>query len=129
MSRDSGIEVLKETEGTGIAAEKDDRVEYNVRIFLNRGDEVPLNEEQMKYARPEDTSVFEDGRVLINHRTVLGKRQAIAGIEKSLYGMKAGGYRRIKVSPHLAYRAEGVPGLIPPNAVLTVEIWVRNIER
>jgi FKBP-type peptidyl-prolyl cis-trans isomerase len=39
--------------------------------------------------------------------------------------MKAGGYR--KVSPHLAYREKGMAGLIPENAVLVIEIWLREI--
>jgi FKBP-type peptidyl-prolyl cis-trans isomerase len=42
--------------------------------------------------------------------------------------MQAAGYRKIRVSPHLAYRDRGVPGLIPANAVLLVEVWVREVK-
>jgi hypothetical protein len=38
--------------------------------------------------------------------------------------MRVGGRRRLRVAPHLAYREAGVPGVIPPNALLTVEIEV-----
>jgi len=31
------------------------------------------------------------------------------------------------VSPHLAYRDKGVPELIPPDAVLICEIWLRHV--
>jgi FKBP-type peptidyl-prolyl cis-trans isomerase len=41
--------------------------------------------------------------------------------------MKAGGYRKVRVSPHLAYREKGIAGLIPENAVLVIEIWLREI--
>ncbi|HKO31768.1 MAG TPA: FKBP-type peptidyl-prolyl cis-trans isomerase, partial [Nitrospiraceae bacterium] len=61
------------------------------------------------------------------HTTVLGRRQAIAGIEHALMGMKVGGYRKVRISPHLAYRDKGIPELIPSNAVLVVEIWLRAI--
>ena len=65
--------------------------------------------------------------MLVEHRIVLGKRHAIPGIEQSLFGMKPGGYRKIKISPHLAYREKGIPGLIPANALLTVEIRLRQV--
>jgi hypothetical protein len=32
------------------------------------------------------------------------------------------GDRRLRVGPHLAYRAQGVSGLIPPNAKLVFEV-------
>jgi FKBP-type peptidyl-prolyl cis-trans isomerase len=63
-----------------------------------------------------------DGVSLIDHRIMLGRRQAIAGVEHALIGMKVGGYRKIRISPHLAYRDQGIPDLIPPDAVLLVEI-------
>jgi FKBP-type peptidyl-prolyl cis-trans isomerase len=69
----------------------------------------------------------EDGYRFVDHRTILGKRQAIPGIEHALAGMKAGGYRKVRVSPHLGYRDRGLPGLIPANAVLIVELWLREL--
>ncbi len=68
-----------------------------------------------------------DGVTFIDHTIVLGQRQAIAGVEHALIGMKAGGYRKVRISPHLAYRDKGIPDLIPANAVLVVELWVREI--
>lgn len=123
----AGLEIIEDDEGAGKAAERGDRVTYNVRIFLNRGDEVPLNEAQVRTGFPEERLRREGGRVLIDHQTVLGQREAIAGIEKALFGMKRGGHRKIRVGPHLAYRQQGIPGLIPPNAVLTVDVWVRDV--
>ena len=52
----------------------------------------------------------------------LSRRETIAGLRYGIVGMRVGGVRRITVSPHLAYGDRGVPGLIPPNAVLIFEV-------
>jgi FKBP-type peptidyl-prolyl cis-trans isomerase len=69
----------------------------------------------------------EAGVTLVDHTIVLGRRQVIAGLELALMGMKVGGYRKVRIGPHLAYREKGIPDLIPPNAVLVVELWLRMI--
>lgn len=118
--------MLEERVGDGQAAEKGDRVVYNTRIYLNHGDEVPLNEKQAAFLSEEMLRV-EQGGALVDHTIVLGRRQAVAGIEHALTGMKAGGYRKVRISPHLAYRDKGVPDLIPSEAVLICEIWLRHL--
>ena len=126
MKRMSGLKLLDEREGTGAPAKNSDRVVYNTRMFLNQGDEVPLNDIQAKQL-PQEMVRVEDGVILIDHTIALGRRQAIAGVEHALMGMKVGGYRKVRISPHLAYRDKGIPDLIPPEAVLVVEIWLRAI--
>jgi FKBP-type peptidyl-prolyl cis-trans isomerase len=123
----SGIKLLEEREGTGQAADKGDRIIYNLRIYLNRGEEVPLNERQAEHLPKEMIRTDDAGRLLIDHKTTLGSREAIAGVEYALIGMKPGGYRKVRVSPHLAYRDVGIDGLIPPDAVLIVELWLRKL--
>ena len=124
MKRLSGLKILAEQEGEGQPAQKGDRVTYNCRIFLNKGDEVMLNAKQVDQL-PKDMIRVVEGERFVDHKTVLGSRQTIAGVEHALTGMKAGGYRKVRVSPHLAYRETGIPDLIPPGAVLVVEIWLR----
>jgi FKBP-type peptidyl-prolyl cis-trans isomerase len=126
MKAKSGIKLLDELEGSGEAAKKGDKVVYNVRIHLNKGEEVPLNERQAENL-PVNMLRTEKGRRLVDHEVILGKRRAIAGIEYALIGMKAGGYRKVRLSPHVAYRDEGLTDLIPPNAVLNVELWLRQV--
>ena len=41
---DSGLKLLEDIPGTGAVARKGDRVTYNLRLFLNQGDEIPLDE-------------------------------------------------------------------------------------
>jgi hypothetical protein len=126
MKRLSGLKLLDEREGGGQPAQRGDHVIYNCRIFLNRGDEVLLNAKQAEHF-PKDMIRVVEGETFVDHKTTLGSRQTIAGVEQALIGMKAGGYRRVRVSPHLAYRDKGVPDFIPANAVLVVELWLREI--
>ena len=128
MNRLSGLTLLEEREGEGRSAERGDRVVYNSRLFLNKGDEVPLNEKQVQHL-PQDMVRVEAGATFVDHKTLLGSRQTIAGVEHTLIGMKVGGYRKVRVSPHLAYRDKGIPDLVPPDAVLICEIWLRDIVR
>ena len=122
----SGITLLEDKPGQGPPAAREDRVLFNMKIWLNRGDEVPLNAVQAQHVRARMLRNV-NGEQLVDHTIRLGKREVIAGIERSLTGMSAGGYRKVRVSPHLAYRDKGLPGLIPEDAVLVVEIWLRQI--
>ena len=122
----SGIKLLDERAGMGLPANKGDSVIYNLKIFLNKGDEVPLNQRQAEYL-PVQMIRTVDGDRFVDHKTVLGSREAMAGVEYSLIGMKTDGYRKVRVSPHLAYRDEGLGELIPANAVLIVELWLREL--
>jgi hypothetical protein len=123
----SGIKLLEEREGTGKPAGKGDRIIYNLRIYLNRGEEVPLNDRRAEHLPKEMVRTDDAGRRLVEHKITLGSREAMAGVEYSLIGMKPGGYRKLRVSPHLGYRSAGVDGLIPPDAVLIVELWLREL--
>jgi FKBP-type peptidyl-prolyl cis-trans isomerase len=126
MKRISGLKLLDEREGDGPSAQKGDRVMFHMRLFLNKGDEIPLNETQAKHLPKEMIRVV-DGMTFIDRTIVLGRREAFAGVEHALIGMKVDGYRKVRISPHLAYRDKGIPNLIPPDAVLICEIWLRDI--
>ncbi len=126
MKQLSGLTLLEEREGDGRVVQIADRVVYNVRLYLNKGDEVLLNEKQVKYV-PKEKIRIQDGVTLIDRTVTLGRREVMAGIEHALIGMKVGGYRKVRISPHLAYREKGISDLIPPDAVLVVEIWLRAV--
>ena len=110
----------------GDVARKGDRVTYNLRLFLNQGDEVPLDELQRKHLSDDQIRVDGD-REVVDRVVTLGKREVVPAVERGLIGMRVGGYRKLRASPHLAYRHGGIPGVIPENAVLIVELWLRAI--
>lgn len=126
MKRLSGLTLLEEREGGGRPAQRGDQVVYNSCTFLNKGEEVRVQEEQIR-SLPKDVIRIVDNATLIDHTTQRGSRQTIAGVERALIGMKVGGYRKVRISPHLAYRDKGVLGFIPADAVLVVEVWLRAI--
>lgn len=105
MSEIKGIEVTDLRVGTGAKATTEDSVAVDVRMFLHRGDEVAL-------------SPAFGPRMLI----ALWRRDSIAGLLKGIPGMHVGGLRQIVISPHLAYGEAGLPGRIPPNALLRCEV-------
>lgn len=50
----------------------------------------------------------------------------IPGLFYGMEGMRVGGKRTLKVSPHLAYGDQGIEGVIPPNAVLEIEVKIHK---
>lgn len=127
MNIKKGIKLLEEREGEGPPAEKGDHVYYNLRAYLSKGEEIIVNERYRDI--PEQFFTEDEKGLLINWSCVIGRRNAVAAVEYSLIGMKVGGYRKIKATPHLAYRDEGVPGKIPPKAVIIFEIWLKELNK
>ena len=74
----SGIKLLDEREGAGDRAKKGDRVIYNLKLYLNKGDEIPLNERQAENL-PARMIRHEQGYRFVDHSIELGSRQAMAG--------------------------------------------------
>lgn len=121
------IEVIEERIAEGRAARKGSMLAYSARFFLNRGDEVtPDHESIRRYGAALSIRIVEDV-ALIEHQILLGKRRAIAGVERALVGMSAGSYREVLIPPQLAYGANGLGDLIPPNALLRAKLWVHVV--
>jgi hypothetical protein len=134
MNIERGVRLLEEKKGSGLAAKRGDHITYNLRIYLNRGDEIPINNiretdrENLKQNYP-DMFTNEEGYKFLNFNTRLGRRDVLKGIEYSLSGMREGGYRKVKLSPNLAYQSKGIPGKIPFNAAIICEIWLRKVKK
>ena len=105
----SGLKVTDVTVGAGAVAERGKSVAVHFRCFLRRGELI--------------SSTYERGEPF---RFVVGKRQAIAGFDYGVEGMRVGGTRCIIVSPHLGYR-DAILTSIPPNAVLRFEIELLEV--
>ncbi|MHC9061652.1 FKBP-type peptidyl-prolyl cis-trans isomerase [Nitrospira sp. CMX1] len=85
-----------------------------------------MQEAQIRYL-PEEMIRVVDNATLVDHTTRLSSRQMVVDVEHALMGMKVGGYWKIRISPHLAYRNKGVPGSISADASMVVEVWLRAI--
>ncbi|GAB4409015.1 MAG: hypothetical protein Fur0044_02480 [Anaerolineae bacterium] len=100
------IQIEELRPGSGPTAERGQAVTIHYTGFLNQGDKFQEN----------FTCTFR-----------LGSREVIPGLEYGVEGMRVGGLRRVRVGPHLAYGAAGVPGIIPANAVLTFEVELLDV--
>jgi FKBP-type peptidyl-prolyl cis-trans isomerase FkpA len=98
------IEELKIGDGETAVRNSTVRVRYDG--YLNRGD------------------AFQQA---IEYTFDLDRREVIAGLRYGVEGMKVGGRRRIRVGSHLAYGANGVPGVVPPDAVLVFEVELLEV--
>ena len=94
----SGLRVENLQIGEGRMAERGARVTVRYTGYLNRGDVFQAN---------------------VVAAFVVCDRSTIAGLSWGVAGMRVGGRRRLHVGPHLAYRGQGVPGVVPPNAKLS----------
>jgi FKBP-type peptidyl-prolyl cis-trans isomerase len=106
----NGLKITELVIGDGALAEQGKVAVTHYRGFLSQGEQF-----RSSYDVDEPVSIR------------IGSRDIIAGVEKGIVGMRVGGKRRLKVSPHLAYRDVGAPG-IPPNAVLIFEIELLDVQ-
>ena len=78
-----------------------------------------------KHGKKFDSS-HDAGRTAIDFS--LGAGRMIAGWEKGVPGMKAGGKRTLIVPPELGYGARGAGAFIPPNATLVFDIELLKVQ-
>jgi FKBP-type peptidyl-prolyl cis-trans isomerase len=97
----SGLDIAERKVGSGVAAHRGDTVTVRYSGYLNRGDAFQTD---------------------VTTEITLGERRVIAGLERGVEGMRVAGIRSLRIGPHLAYRNIGVPGVVPPNAVLVFEV-------
>ena len=121
----SGIEILADRPGTGDPVERQQIYRMRIRMWLNRGDPVRWQHP----SGPVDTARLEDdGAALVSDLRV-DRENLVAGIFQGIDGMRVGGLRKLKISPHLAYGARGIPGIIPANAIVVAEVEIINQSR
>ena len=93
---------------------------YHVRLkmWLNRGEPIRWEHPwgMIDHARLED-----DGETLFTDLRI-DRENLFAGLFQGIEGMHIGGTRKLKISPHLAYGKAGIPGKIPAQALIIVEI-------
>ena len=77
-----------------------------------------------------DGSVVDSSRDLgVPVEFVLGDEALPLGLEQGLYGMRLRGERLVTVPPQLAYGAEGIPGMVPPDSTIDFLVELVQIEQ
>ena len=71
-----------------------------------------------------DTAVLEDDRATLTTDVRINREALISGLFYGIEGMRVGGIRKLRISPHMAFGERGVPGIIPEDAVLVAEITI-----
>ena len=115
-----GIELLSEELGSGAPIEKHKFYQMRLRMWLSRGDPVRWAN---AWGLIDRARIEDDGATLVTDLQV-DREFMFAGLFYGVQGMLIGGTRKLRIAPHLAYREAGIPGSIPPNALLTVEVQV-----
>ncbi len=115
-----GVDLLSETPGAGPEVQRHSFYQFRLRCWLSRGDPVKWSEPWGLLPRAH---LEDDGTTLVADLRV-DRESMFVGLFYGVHGMRVGGTRKLRIAPHLAYREEGVPGVIPPNALLTVEVTV-----
>ena len=116
----SGLTLLVDTPGTGEPIRRQHNYQIRLRLWLNRGEPVRW---QTAWG-PTDVARLEDDGATLLTEVRIDRRSLINGLFYGVEGMRVGGMRRLEIAPHLAYGEEGVPGTIPPAAVLIAEITI-----
>ena len=116
----SGLTLLTDLPGSGDVIRRQQNYRIRLRLWLNKGDPVRW---------PEQWGVEGALRCDDNGETVIklvriDRVSLVNGLFYGIEGMRVGGTRCLEIAPHLAYGEAGVPGVIPPNAVLTAEVTI-----
>jgi hypothetical protein len=112
-----GIDLLADIPGGGSPIKRHNWYQIRLRMWLQCGD--PIRWSSAWGASP--ARLEDDGATLVTHVRI-DREQLIAGLFYGCEGMNVGGKRKLQIAPHLAYHEQGVPGVIPANALLTAEI-------
>jgi hypothetical protein len=115
----SGVTLLVDIPGNGEAVRRQHTYRIRLRMWLNTG-------EALRWTAwgPLDADMLADnGETLITERRI-NRGTLINGLFYGVDGMRVGGTRRLEIAPHMAYGDAGVPGVIPPGAVLIAELTV-----
>ena len=116
----SGLTLLTDLLGSGDVIRRQQNYRIRLRLWLNKGDPVRWPEQWgVEGALRSD----DNGETLIK-LVRIDRVSLVNGLFYGIEGMRVGGTRCLEIAPHLAYGEAGVPGVIPPNAVLTAEVTI-----
>ena len=112
--------MLEDVPGLGPALQRQRFYRIQLRMWLNKGEPVRW---QAPWGLLTNAVLKDEGQTLVTD-VRLDRVFLISGLFYGVEGMCVGGTRRLKISPHLGYREEGIPGVIPPGSVLIAEVTI-----
>jgi hypothetical protein len=116
----SGLTLLTDVPGSGEPVRRLHNYRIRLRLRLNRGEAVRW---QTAWGPVGTATLEDDGETLLTE-VRFDRRSLINGLFYGIDGMRIGGTRRLEIAPHLGYGEQGVPGIIPGNAVLIAEVTI-----
>jgi len=122
MKLRKGLEILADIPGIGDEIQKLKSYRMKIKMWLNKGDPVIWRDDIPK--QMQDFATVSPGRTELTEVHRYHRENIILGIYYGIKGMRIHGIRKFKISPNLAYGEKGVDGIIPPNALLIVEITI-----
>lgn len=117
-----GVKLLEEVPGNGRPVRRQAIYVLAIRITLNKGDVIKAANRCISHTIDPNLKLHDDG--FLESRVRIDRGNLINGIFYAVEGMKVGGYRKVAIAPHLAYREKGIPGIIPENAKIIAELKV-----
>lgn len=115
----SGVDMLADISGTGELVRRQHNYMVRLRMWLNGS---PIRHEIP--SGPVGVGRLEDNGETLVTAMRINRGYLINGLFYGVEGMRVGGTRRLEIAPHMAYGDQGVPGRIPPNAVIVAEITI-----
>ncbi len=123
-----GVKLLEEIEGNGEVVQRQKYYVLAIRFTLNKGDVLSSLDVPLSFMLDNNRKLHDDG--YFEHCIRINRSCLIPGLFYGIQGMKIGGYRKISISPHLAYGEKGISDTIPPNAKIIADIKVlRKVEK
>jgi len=116
----SGLTLLTDLPGSGDIIRRQQKYRICLRLWLNKGAPVRW---QNPWGTVGATWLHDNGETLVIEARI-DRRSLVSGLFYGVEGMRVGGTRRLEMAPHLGYGENGVPGVIPANAVLTAEVTI-----
>jgi hypothetical protein len=121
----SGLTLLSEVTGKGELVRRQQPYHVRLRMWLAGGDPVRW----LAPWGPAGIAHLEDDGAALVTNIFVNRGRLMSGLFYGLDGMRVGGTRRLEIAPHLGYGDRGVPGVVPPKALLTVEVTVLDTAR
>ena len=127
IKKDSGLEFMDDSLGTGREAKNGDLVQINFSGWIIR-DTTNLFGDWTKDSTKITSFIGSTKQTHKPMKFALRKNSFINGIDEGIVGMKEGGSRTIIIPSKLAYGERGFPPIIPPNTDLKFQVQLVNVK-